>query len=158
MTTVIDWNKAPRDATHASIFGDNYVYWYKDISSNSYSCLCSPSAENKWRHGKGSPKHRPLTNRPTRSEIDLKTLNVTFGEFDRETKLRLAGHVIDGGKVEYCIDERCLWYPVKDEFHFVYGLKYRAAWTERDKIQLSIDSKLSELKQLYSELLKEDGF
>ena len=64
--------------------------------------------------------------------IDLTKLDVTFGELDRETQLRLVSHVLGGGDVEYFTDDE--WILKRKRLHllsFMSDVKYRALETTK---------------------------
>lgn len=153
MTTIIDWTKAPCDATHAGIFDNGLICWYKDIKPESYKYMYANYM--KWGVGENQPANQSPIKRPTKPEIDLKTINVTFGELDLETQLRLAKHVLQSGKVARFINGE--WINYGDKLHFSYNIKYRAAWTERDTIEAEMEAKFNELKGFYSDLAKLKG-
>ena len=58
---------------------------------------------------------------------DLTKLDVTFGDLDRDTQLRLVSHVLGGGDVEYFTDDK--WVLKRKRLHllsFMRDVKYRA--------------------------------
>lgn len=72
------------------------------------------------------------------SPKDLTTLDVTFGELDRDTQLRLVSHVLDGGDVEEHIVND-VWYVQTNEergmLSFRPSSKYRAVEITNDENQ-----------------------
>jgi hypothetical protein len=68
---------------------------------------------------------RPLLDQSAVTEQDLMTLDVPFGELDRDTQLRLVNHVLDGGSVDLKHrDEWCVSSVVGLRFKLTN--KYRA--------------------------------
>jgi len=66
------------------------------------------------------------------SHQDLTKLDVTFGELDRDTQLRLVSHVLDGGDIEYFTDDE--WILKRKRLHllsFMPDVKYRALETTK---------------------------
>lgn len=68
------------------------------------------------------------------SHQDLTKLDVTFGELDRDTQLRLVSHVLGGGDVEHFFnDEWVLKHKLFYLLSFMSDVKYRAAETIKNE-------------------------
>ena len=68
--------------------------------------------------------------------LDLTKLDVTFGELDRDTQLRLVSHVLGGGDVEHFFNDE--WILKRKLFYllsFMSDVKYRALENTRDANQ-----------------------
>lgn len=96
---------------------------------------------------------RPLLDQSAVTEQDLTTLDVTFGELDRATQLRLVNHVLDGGECDNYFNRK--WVPARDQDNrllcFCNDRKYRAVAkqpeqpTERETLEAKLHEQWVEL-------------
>lgn len=103
-----------------NVYNDFYPDGYDDTMFNGSVGIGIQYTSDEWLHQ------------------DLTKLDVTFGELDRESKLRLVSHVLDGGDVEEHVVNDVWYVQTNDErgtLSFHPSNKYRALENTRDENQ-----------------------
>lgn len=84
-------------------------------------------------------------------EQDLTTLDVPFGELDRDTQLRLVNHVLDGGETEMREVNNWRLRDITGNLYFISTSRYRAVAkqpeqpTERETLEAKLHEQWVEL-------------
>lgn len=129
----------PEGATTVRLDVDGEICFNDDLSSDFYPDGYDETMFNAAIKGLYVGKEYTLDEW---SHQDLTKLDVTFGELDRDTQLRLVSHVLDGGDVEEHIVND-VWYVQSDPdnndergtLSFRPSNKYRALETTKDENQ-----------------------
>lgn len=114
----------PEGATTVRLDKDGEICFNDDLSSDFYPDGYDETMFNAAIKGLYVGKEYTLDEW---SHQDLTKLDVTFGELDRDTQLRLVSHVLGGGVVEYLFnDEWVLKHKLFYLLSFMSDVKYRA--------------------------------